>query len=73
MGERMSRLAAGDLIDRFEAVLPRTRPADTARRVLEVMRRISRATEEATRNRRTAVIATLEFNGFRSNIGGCAS
>ena len=48
----MTQLAGPDLLDRFDSALPRAADKDTARRVLEVMRRISRArTASAYRER----------------------
>ena len=36
-------IASQDLLDRLDSVLPRVAPSETARRILEVMRRICRA------------------------------
>jgi hypothetical protein len=55
----MEMLASGDLMDRFEAVLPRTDRADDARRILDVMAGICRAASAAALRERAGKMRWL--------------
>ena len=56
MPEPITKLVARDPMDRLQSVLPIAQPADTARRVLEVMRRISRATSASAYRERAGML-----------------
>ena len=62
MVQRVTQLATVDLVDRLGAVLPHARPRDTARRILEVMRRISRATGASAYRERAGMLRWIAGN-----------
>lgn len=49
-------IAGQDLMDRLESALPRVAPAETARQVVEVMRRICRATSATVFRERAGML-----------------
>jgi hypothetical protein len=56
MAEPVAHLVSRDLMDRLQSVLPSAQPAHTAARVLEVMRRISRATSASAYRERAGML-----------------
>ena len=53
---------SADLLDRIESVLPRSEPRATARRVLEVMRCISRGTAATLYRERAGILRVIAGN-----------
>ena len=56
MGEPVTHLVSRDLIDRLRSVLPVEQPDHTAGRVLEVMRRVSRAASASAYRERAGML-----------------
>jgi hypothetical protein len=56
MGEPVTLLVPRELIDRLQSALPSEQPADTARRVLEAIRRLSRATSASAYRERAGML-----------------
>jgi hypothetical protein len=56
MAEPVTELVSRDLMDRLRSVLPSAQPADTAARILEVMRRVSRAAAASAYRERAGML-----------------
>ena len=56
MVEPVTHLAPRDLMDRLQSVLPAARPEVTAARILEVMRRVSRAASASAYRERAGML-----------------